>query len=122
MAEDARQLRADGGTLPAAQVRRMEADYRRATVRPVPRWAYGAAMLAGGVVALSPAFMPSTSKSDRYFAGAFSAIMFINGGINLALALTVPDGYQRYARALSGVQLTPIGPANAAGLWAQGTF
>jgi len=100
----------------------MEADFRRAMVRPVPRWAYGAGLLTGGLVALGPAFVPSTSKNDRAIAVGLGAPLLLNGGIGLVISLAVPNGYRRYVHGLSGVQLTPLGPNNSAGLWASGSF
>ena len=100
----------------------MEADFHRAMVRPVPRWAYGAGVLAGGLVALSPAFVPSTSKKDRALAATLSAPLLLTAGIGLVLSLAVPDGYRRYVHGLSGVQLAPLGPNSSAGLWASGSF
>ncbi len=121
MAADARELRAHGAGLSRAEVRRMEADFRRATVRPVPRWAYGAAMLTGGLVALSPAFAPSTSKKDRAFAAALGAPLLLTAGIGLVLSLAVPDGYRATFTGFRGcnsppsVQIAPrvYGPAAA---------
>ena len=46
MAADARELRAHGAGISRAEVQRMEADFRCAMVRPVPRWADGAGLLA----------------------------------------------------------------------------
>ncbi len=79
-------------------------------------------MLTGGLVALSPAFAPSTSKKDRAFAAALGAPLLLTAGIGLVLSLAVPDGYRRYVHGLSGVQLTPLGPNSSAGLWASGSF
>ncbi|HKO53612.1 MAG TPA: hypothetical protein VJV79_38150 [Polyangiaceae bacterium] len=122
MAADARELRAHGAGLSRAEVRRMEADFRRAMVRPVPRWAYGAAVLMGGLVALTPALVPSTSNEDRGIAVGLSAPLLFIGSFGLVLSLAVPDGYQRYVQQLSRVQLTPLGPNKSSGLWASGSF
>jgi hypothetical protein len=110
MAADAREGRAHGADLSPAEVRRMEADFRRGTVRPVPRWAYGAAMLTGGLVTLSPAFLPTTSKEDRAMAAVFSLPLLLTGSTGLVISLTVPDGYRHYVQGLSRVQLTALGP------------
>jgi hypothetical protein len=122
MATDAHELRAHGAGLSRAEVQRMEADFHRAMVRPVPRWAYGAGLLTGGLVALSPAFVLSSSKKDRAMAAALSAPLLLTAGIDLVFSLAVPDGYQRYVHGLSRVQLTPLGPNSSAGLWATGGF
>jgi len=122
MAADVREIHGHGADLSRAEVRRMEADLRRATVRPVPRWAYGAAMLTGGLVALSPAFVPSTAKEDRAIAAGLSLPLLLTGSTGLILSLTIPRGYERYVQGLSRLQLTPVGPNNSAGLWASGSF
>lgn len=122
LATDARALRARGRELTRAEVQRMEADYRRATVRPVPRWGYGLALLAGGLVSLSPVAVRSTSHDDRTLAAFLGGVMVVNATIDLGLALSMPDGYDRYVSGLSGLGLTPLGPSGAAGLWASGAF
>lgn len=119
---DARELRARGAEVTGAELGRMESDLRRATVRPVPRWAYGVGILLGGLVSLSPLFVASTSSRDRAFAATFGAIGVLNGSLNLSFALAVPNGYDRYVAERSGARLSPVGPSGAAGLWVGGAF
>lgn len=119
---DARALRARGPGMTSAELGRMEGDLRRATVRPVPRWAYGLGLMLGGLVSLSPVLSPSTSSRDQSFAAGFAALGLLNGGLNLTFALATPNAYDRYVGALSRVQLSPLGPSSAAGLWLHGTF
>jgi len=122
LADHAVVLRAGGTSLSRSEVASFEADYRRLSERPIPRWAYGMTQLVSAMVAASPALSPNVSKRDRTVALLFAGSLLLSATPNLAIALTTPTPYERYRRDLSRVSLSPIGPAAAAGLWAVGSF
>lgn len=117
LAEAAVTLRAGGSILSRAEVARFEGYYERATVRPIPRSAYGLSLLVGGAISLSPVLFPTTSKRDSSVVLGFAAFQLLLGASSLTGALLTPNGYDRYTRELSRIRLSPLGPSAAAGLW-----
>jgi hypothetical protein len=111
-----------GNSLSAAELRRMEDDFRRAHQRPIPLWAYGASQMLSGVVAMSPAWVDATSARDRRSAYAFGALLLAQGALNVTLALTVPTPYDRYRDALATLELSPVGPEGSLGFSLSGRF
>jgi hypothetical protein len=103
-------------------VQRIEADYRRHALGPVPRWAYGATLLVSGALAISPVFVPSTSREDKVVGLGLGGAHVIIGATSLTLALATDSQYEHYEKQLKKVRLTPVGPGGAAGLWASATF
>jgi hypothetical protein len=122
LANDEAELKSRGTSLSRADVQRIEADYRHYRVRPIPAWAYGATQLLSGAVAMSPAFVPSTSHDEKMLALALGCAIAIPGAINLGLVLALDNQYERYEKGLTKLRLSPIGPRGAAGLWARGVF
>jgi len=101
----------------------MEADLELFSNRPVPRWAYGAALVLGGLVAYTPLFLDSSSDDDKDIALATGLAMSGLGVFSVSGALLSRDfGYPSYVKALKAVDMTPIGPHGSTGLWAVGRF
>jgi hypothetical protein len=122
LANDEAELRARGTNTSRADVQRIEADFRRYAVRPIPRWVYGATMLLSGAVAMSPAFVPSTAREDKIGAVALGSVNVLSGALNLGISLATDNQYEHYQKGLAKLRLSPLGPRGAAGLWAIGTF
>jgi len=115
---DAKELRARGAEVSSAELRRMEGQFRRAVVRPIPPWVYSATLVVSSLIAASPALVPSTAGRDKLAAAGFGATGLFTAGFYFA----TPNAYGRYLEALSRVQLSPLGPSGAAGFWLTGTF
>jgi hypothetical protein len=119
----AQALAARGKSLTRAELARMEADLELFSNRPIPRWAYGAALFTGGLVAFTPVFFDSSSEDDKDIALATGLAVSGIGIFSVTGALLSRDfGYPSYVKALKAVDLTPIGPHGSTGLWATGAF
>jgi hypothetical protein len=122
LANDEAELRARGTSASREDLQRIEADLRRYSVRPIPRWAYGTTSLAASAVTMSPAFVPSSSRDEKVLALGLGLATAIPGAINLGIALATDNHYERYQKELLELRLSPIGPRGAVGLWATGSF
>jgi hypothetical protein len=122
LVHDEAELRARGTSVSRADLQRIETDFRRHAVRPIPPWVYGLTQVVSGAVSLSPAFVPSTSREDKASAVAFGGMNLILGTTNLSIALLTTNPYERYEKGLAELRLSPVGPRGAAGLWASGAF
>jgi hypothetical protein len=122
LSDDAQKLDAWGGTLGDRELGRMERDLRRLQESPIPRWSYGATHLLAGVVAVSPAFVSSTSQDDRELAYLAGGVLAMQSALAFTFAATAPKRYDDYLRALSSVQLAPVGPDGSLGVSLSGRF
>jgi hypothetical protein len=122
LSADADRLDAWGASLGQRELGRMERHLQRFHEGPLPRWSYGAMLLTAAVVAASPGFVDSTSRSDRKFAYIGGGLLALQGGLALTTALTAPRQYDEYRHALGKVNLAPVGPEGSLGLSLSGSF
>jgi hypothetical protein len=122
LAGHARRLATGEDSLSPVELARMEQDFRRAHERPIPRWAFGASQMLAGVVAMSPAWVDSTSARDRFAAYAFGALLVGQDALGFTVAVTSPNRYSRYVEALRALELSPLGPEGSLGLSLSGQF